>query len=292
VILDGKRAPQLAELMCRQLQNVGTFPEYREIVEAKVEPGRSAPMPMRTTTRSSRTIPTTALDRLGAYSLPCLVNRLTDTRWMPDPRSEPLLGVPAVGDVAYMMLGGKGVPDVLPALAHKKASELRMDDYFLWPSVGDHRQRLQNAVKAWLRSHPDCCPVSPIALKSAPAQARFRMSDSGLGKARTHFSLLRPGMSSDEILKIAGKPDAIDAGVGSPEHYRVNLLGLCSGNHNESLAYIYFVERWREEIARRDPLHDQYVILYFSGGGKFTRMFPTLRTFPPSSHDPRRPGSS
>ena len=56
-----------------------------------------------------------------------------------------------------MILGDKGVPDVLPALAHKKANELRMDDYFLWPSVGDHRQRLQKAVEAWLRSHPDCC---------------------------------------------------------------------------------------------------------------------------------------
>ncbi len=63
--------------------------------------------------------------------------------------------------------------------------------------------------------------------------------------------------------------------------YRVNLLGLCSGNHNENLAYIYFVERWREEIARRDPLHDQYVILYFSGEGKFTRMFSNIADIPP-----------
>ena len=281
VILDAKQAPELAELMCRQLQNVGTFLEYREIVEAKVEPGEKRTDADEVYDAIVTDDTYDALDRLGAYSLPCLVNRLTDTRWMPDPRSEPLLGVPVVGDVAYMILGGKGVPDVLPALAHKKANELRMDDYFLWPSVGDHRQRLQNAVEAWLRSHPDCCRVSPIALKSAPAQARFRMSDSDLGKARTHFSLLRPGMSSDEILKIAGKPDAIDAGVGSPEHYRVNLLGLCSDNHNETLAYIYFVERWSEEIARRDPLHDQYVVLYFSGEGKFTRMFSNVVDIPP-----------
>jgi SanA protein len=281
VILDAKQAPELAELMCRQLPNVGTFLEYREIVEAKAEPGEKRPDADEVYDAIVTDDTYDALDRLGAYSLPCLVNRLTDTRWMPDPRSEPLLGVPVVGDVAYMILGDKGVPDLLPALAHKKANELRMDDYFLWPSVSDHRQRLQNAVEAWLRSHPDCCRVSPIALKSAPAQARFRMSDSDLGKARTHFSQLRPGMSSDEILKIAGTPDAIDAGVGSPEHYRVNLLGLCSGNHNETLAYIYFVERWREEIARRDPLHEQYVILYFSGEGKFTRMFSNVADIPP-----------
>jgi SanA protein len=281
VVLDAHRASELAELMCRQLPNVGTFLENHIIVEAKVEPGEKQADADEVYDPIVTDDTYDALDRLGAYSLPCLVNRLTDTRWMPDPRSEPLLGVPVVGDVAYMILGDKGVPDVLPALAHKKPNELRMDDYFLWPSVGDNRQRLQNAVEAWLRSHPDCCRVSPIALKSAPAQARFRMSDSDLGKARTHFSQLRPGMGSDEILKIAGRPDAIDAGGDSPEHYRVNLLGFCSGNHNENLAYIYFVERWREEIARRDPLHDQYVILYFSGEGKFTRMFSNIADIPP-----------
>jgi len=58
-ILDTKQAPELAELMCRQLQNVGTFLEYREIVEAKFDPVRSGSMPTRFTTRLSRTIPTT-----------------------------------------------------------------------------------------------------------------------------------------------------------------------------------------------------------------------------------------
>jgi hypothetical protein len=47
------------------------------------------------------------------------------------------------------------------------------------------------------------------------------------------------------------------------------------------LAYIYFVERWGEEIALRDPLHDQYVILYFSGEGKFTRMFSNVADISP-----------
>jgi SanA protein len=281
VILGAKQASELAELMCRQLPNVGTFLEYRGIVEAKVEPGEKRTDADLVYDPIVTDDTYDALERLGAYSLPCLVNRLTDTRWMPDPRSEPLLGVPVVGDVAYMILGDKGVRDVLPALAHKKPNELRMDDYFLWPSVGDHRQRLQNAVEAWLHTHPDCCRVSPIALKSAPPQARFRMPDLDLGKARTHFSKLRPGMRSEEILKIAGRPDAIDAGGDSPEHYRVNLLGLCSGSHNETLAYIYFVERWTEEIARRDPLHDQYIILYFSGEGKFTRMFSNMADIPP-----------
>jgi SanA protein len=280
-VLDALRGPELAELMCRQLPNVGTFLEYRAMADAKVEPGEK-----RAVADEAHDAPVLddtydALVSLGEYSVPCLVNRLTDTRWMPDPRSEPLLGAPVVGDVAYMILGDKGVPDVLPDLAHKKPSELRMDDYFLWPSVGDHRQRLQNAVRAWLGDHPDCCRVSPIVLKSAPVQARFRKSDADLARARTQFSRVRPGMTSDEILSIEGKPDAIDSGGDAPDHYRANLLGLCSNNHNENLAYIYFVERWTHEIARRDPLHDRYVILYFTGEGKFTRMFSNVADIPP-----------
>jgi len=35
------------------------------------------------------------------------------------------------------------------------------------------------------------------------------------------------------------------------------------------------------QIARRDPLHDQYVILYFSGEGKFTRMFSNVADISP-----------
>jgi hypothetical protein len=88
-------------------------------------------------------------------------------------------------------------------------------------------------------------------------------------------------MTSDEILSVAGKPDLIDAGGEAPDHYRVNLLGLCSNNHNENLAYIYFVERWTDEVARRDPLHDRYVILFFSAEGKFTRMFSNVADIPP-----------
>jgi len=59
------------------------------------------------------------------------------------------------------------------------------------------------------------------------------------------------------------------------------LLGFCSNNHNEHLAYIYFVERWTDEVPRRDPLHDRYLILYFSAAGKFTRMFSNVADIPP-----------
>lgn len=129
---------------------------------------------------------------LGRSSLPCLTDRLTDTHWMPDPRSEPLLGVPLVTDVAYMILSDKGVPDVLSKLAHKKPDQLRMDDYFLWPSVGDHRLRLQAAIRSWIAKHPDCCAAPSIVRKLA-SKPSFRMSVKELATTRTRLSRLRPG---------------------------------------------------------------------------------------------------
>jgi hypothetical protein len=124
---------------------------------------------------------------------------------MPDPRSEPLLGTPLVGDVAYMILADKGVKDVLPSLAHKKPDELRMDDYFLWPSLGDHRKRLQNAIRGWLVKHLDCCGTLPMRRSTAPSRVKFQMTTAALEKARKGFSQLRPGMSSADVIKDDGK---------------------------------------------------------------------------------------
>lgn len=277
VVLDANRASELADLMCNQLPNIGTFVENRVIIDAPAAPTnqRSEIFDTPVTDDTSD-----ALVRLGSYSVPCLVNRLTDSRWMPDPRTEPLLGGPVVGDIAYMILADKGVPDLLPVLAHKKPNELRMDDYFLWPSVGNHRQQLQTAVRAWLRDHPACCDMSPVLLKTVPTQPRFRMSDTDFAHARLRFSHLRPGMTSAETLHIAGEPDAVDT-EHSADHFRLNLLGFSSRDHDEDLAYIYFVERWTEEIGRRDPLQDRYVVLYFSGEGKFMRMFSNIAEIPP-----------
>jgi hypothetical protein len=158
--LNSAEARKLAELMCRQLPNVTTI---LEIIQA----------PSNVTNNSNVSAPEPpviddvydTLVWLGRSSLPCLTGRLTDTHWMHDPRSEPLLGVPLVADVAYMILSDKGVPDVLSKLAHKKPDQLRMDDYFLWPSVGNHRLRLQAAIRAWIAQHPDCCAAPSIVRK-------------------------------------------------------------------------------------------------------------------------------
>ena len=283
--LHPKEAPQLAEMMCAQIPNLGTFYENRE----EAPPATPVPAPDANDLANSLSEDDvySALFRLGRYSVSCLVDRLTDDHWMPDPRTEPLLGAPVVGDVAYMFLGDKGVPDLLPGLAHKKPNELRMDDYFIWPSIGDHRKQLQAAVRGWLQDHPNCCGESPIALKAAPPQPVFRMSEDALVAARLNFSRLRPGMNADEVVAIAGEPDATDPGLGKSADSAdtawqyPGLLGIASGDHNENLAYIYFVERWADEISRRDPLRDQYVILYFSGEGNFVRMFSNVPGIPP-----------
>jgi SanA protein len=282
-VLDPQQAPQLAAMMCAQLPNLATFLENK--VEAP--PGTPIPEPDVNGFGMAGDDTYSALYRLGRYSVPCLVDRLTDARWMPDPRSEPLLGTPVVGDVAYLMLGDKGVADVLPGLAHKKPTELRMDDYFLWPSVGDHRKRVQDAVRAWLREHPNCCDTSPIVLRAAPAQPSFRMSEEQVAAARANFARLRPGMSPDEVVAIAGKPDATDTDTDNSRDSAATawqnpgLLSYSFRDHDEKLAYIYFTERWADEIARRDPLRDHYVILYFSGEGKFVRMFSNVPNTPP-----------
>jgi hypothetical protein len=277
--LNGDQATKLAELMCRQLPNVATILEIIQTQATNnVGPAKDPPV-------TDDVYDT--LVWLGPYSLPCLVDRLADTRWMPDPRSEPLLGAPVVGDVAYMILADKGVQDVLPELTHKKPNELRMDDYFLWPSIGNHRLRLQTAVRGWLLKHSNCCAAPPIIWASNLSAPKLRMSAIALTRARTRFSQLHPGMSPAQVLRIAGKPDGIDRGNDTPGERpqspseRLGLLGFCAGDHNENLAYIYFIERWTDKVVQRDPLRDRYLILFFSREGKFTRMFSNVAVIPP-----------
>jgi hypothetical protein len=225
------------------------------------------------------------LINLGKYSVPCLVDRLGDTTWMPDPRMEPLLGAPVVGDVAYMVLGDKGVPDLLPSLVRKKPHDIRMDEYFEWPSRGHNRLRLQAAVRKWTVEHPDCC-AAPAPVRTHLSQPLFRMSREELAAARQRFAKLRPGMSSREVQRIAGTPVAVQQQDAMGEtnqetDHPLYLMGFGSLNHNERSAYIYFVERWSQDIGHRDPLLDRYIIVYFNESGHFTRLFSNVAEISP-----------
>jgi hypothetical protein len=92
--------------------------------------------------------------------------------------------------------------------------------------------------------------TSSILLKNAPARPRFVTSDADFACVHIQFSKLQPGMTSTEIQNIVGKPDAIKPRDDSSDHFRINLLGICANDHNEHLAYIYFIERWTSEVAR------------------------------------------
>lgn len=275
-----EQGARLARLMCRQLPNVATILSIVYVNDAQDPALQKPPQPLRVTDDVYD-----ALLALGPSSVPCLVEKLNDPRFMPDPRSEPLLGSPVVGDVAYMILMDKGVEDLMPKLTHK--NDLRMDDYFIWPSVGNHRVKLQAAVRAWLVEHPSCCGKPPVVSNHDSETPKFKMSSSELAKARSQFALLRPGMSPAQVLKIAGEPNAIDEDIkGKNGHSQQltagpNLLGMCARDHNEHLAYIYFIEQWTDHAATRNPLRDRYVILFFSATGKFTRMFSNVEEIAP-----------
>lgn len=245
--LNARQAKDIAELMCLQLPNVGTILESFQIET----PGGSTARPPEEPILNDDVYD--ALLQLGPYSANCLAEKLLDSRWMPDPRSEPLLGAPLVGDVAYMILGNKGVPDMLPQLARKQPNELTMDEYFTWPSVGDHRSRLQNAVRGWIKKHPNCCGAIPVVRSTEPATWKFRMSPVNLQKARMKLSRLRLGMSPEQVLKITGTPDAIDRGdASSPGHWHTALLGYCATTTTRSLHIFTLLSggltRLREEI--------------------------------------------
>ena len=58
-----------------------------------------------------------------------------------------------------MIASGRGRRPTRPR--PKRPDELRMDHYFLQPSVRNHRQRLQSALRAWLIRNPNSCGGLP-----------------------------------------------------------------------------------------------------------------------------------
>ena len=137
-------------------------------------------------------------------------------------------------------------------------------------------RRFLIALSAWTRAAlskslaatqiPRSRTESPaLQNENAPTQPGFQISETELARGINQFSQLRAGMTLAEIQSIVGKPDGVDRGLESTEHSRTDLLGLQTHNHNENLAYVYFVEHWTPEIATHDPLHDRYVVLLFLG---------------------------
>jgi hypothetical protein len=126
--LNASQATQLANLMCRQLPNLTSArdavigPPPPKDLSIKKEPQE----------RVVWDDVYDALVELGGYSVPCLVDRLTDARWMPDPA--PPGGSKNWADPTVCGWGSRGVCDdsrrlgTYPQVAATQEVPLRLQD--------------------------------------------------------------------------------------------------------------------------------------------------------------------
>ena len=256
--LNAFESRELAELMCRQLPNAAAFPMKSFLSGDDVHD---------------------TLVLLSGFAQPCLIDHLTDSTWMPDSRSEPLADFHA-GDAALWILSDAGLDwdgAITPLLDPKKTESIGVFEYFDWVNKRDHRKLVQQSVKLWLQQHPNCCgserdfgdteivPVNKIAPQ------RF-------AELQQAWTKLQPGMDASLARRILGSPDA----VAHPEH----MDGVVEFNRFEKSAEFYIVENrtgkdGKFDFRHRDFLRDRYVIVFYSGNGKFVRAFSNVPELPP-----------
>jgi hypothetical protein len=92
----------------------------------------------------------------GEAVIPCLIEKITDTTEMPDPRQAPRYPdiVTRVGDVAYYVLiriAKVKFVEFLPDDVQQDFKEDGMYAYFKFVERQDSRQRLQNELDEWYR---------------------------------------------------------------------------------------------------------------------------------------------
>ena len=90
----------------------------------------------------------------GYSVLPCLIDKVTDTTTMPDPRPEP--GFPdvefRVGDIAYFLLTDitkLGFTELLPPAVTKEYKDDGVYAYFKFVRNPANRQMLQDKLHEW-----------------------------------------------------------------------------------------------------------------------------------------------
>jgi len=100
-----------------------------------------------------------AFMRAGKSAMPCLIGKVTDTRRMRDPRSEP--GYPGihvkVGDVAYFLLADIAKTDfvfLLPRRVQQQWKESGVGAYFRFVQRKSNREWFQRKLKTWFRAQP------------------------------------------------------------------------------------------------------------------------------------------
>lgn len=248
---------KLAEQMCSQLPNV-------------------ALLPFKDTKLSGDDVHDT-LVMLGAHAVPCLVDRIVDETWLPDPSQAPIAPDVRAGDIAFFILNELGVEFtlVLPLLDKEKWEGVGIYAYFEWANQPGNRKRLQQAVRDWLQLHPKCCGSNVPRGGNSLSRPEFRLSLPEFSRMRNELARLKPGEDATPTLKALGSP-SLTIYEESPHG---NDWGMAKrGEHS---AAVYFVERWSNSPKGRDFLRDRYVILYFTKEGKFVRMFSNVEEIPP-----------
>jgi hypothetical protein len=256
--LNARESRDLAELMCQQLPNAAAFPMKSFLSGDDVHD---------------------TLVLLSGFAQPCLVDHLADSTWMPDSRSEPLADFHA-GDAALWILSDAGLDwdgVITPLLDPKKAKSIGVFEYFDWVNKRDHRKVVQQSVRLWLQQHPNCCG-SERDFGDTEIVPVYKITPQRFAELQQAWTKLQPGMDESLARRILGAPDA----VADPEH----LDGIMDLNRFEKSAEFYFVENHtgkggKFDFRRRDPLRDRYVIVFYSGNGKFARAFSNVRELPP-----------
>ena len=125
-------AKQLAaQKLCEQLSEVKTLPFKGEPVSDVVYNG---------------------LMVAGDDAIPCLIDKITDTSRMKDPRQAPSYGDVRVGDVAFFILGDiTGVPfeQMLPEAVRSELNDSGVYAYFEYVERYENRQELQGRWREW-----------------------------------------------------------------------------------------------------------------------------------------------
>lgn len=123
-----------AEALCKRLSEIKNMPFKREKVSDEVYSG---------------------LAELNEAAIPCLIEKLTDTTRMPDPRHEPTFSdFFTVGDAAFFtLIRLVDVPfeKVLPDEVMSKWKERGLYAYFEYVQKDENRKKLQIKWRTWYR---------------------------------------------------------------------------------------------------------------------------------------------
>jgi hypothetical protein len=95
----------------------------------------------------------------GCSLVPCLIERIADTRGMPDPRQAPLWLDFKVGDAALFVLTritGRSFEESLPAPVRARFPNQGVQAYFAYAAKRGSRAAIRADWRRWLAAHPQC----------------------------------------------------------------------------------------------------------------------------------------